>query len=106
MLLLLVLFVSACAPSAGGGDRTVDVHGTLTRTSASSGPEGWILATNSGTLLAVALPDGTSKATRASCVTIPVDDDFPVDGSEDEIVTALERQMNDTGEALTVTAFC
>ena len=98
--------MTGCAPAGLPADRTVDVHGSLTRTAASSGPEGWILATDSGTLLAVTLPEGAGPRPTAACASIRVDGDFPVDGDEDETVAALEQVMNDTGEALEIVAFC
>ncbi len=114
VLLVACVVLAGCAPSgsSGGdgggpgteGDRTVDVRGTITRTAASTGPDGWILETDDGILLALALPD--DPAADANCVTIAVDDDFPDVSREDEVIAALQQVSEQTGEALTVTGFC
>lgn len=81
----------------------MEVHGTLTRTSASSGPEGWLLTTGDGTMLAVTIPSGAANPMAQRCVKIAIDDDFP---DADDPVPALEQVMNDTGEALRIIEFC
>ena len=104
---LACVALAGCAPaggSSGDGDRTVDVRGTITRTAASSGPQGWILETDGGILLALDLP-GTPEV-GGHCVTIAVDDDFPDVTDQDEVVAALQKVSEESGEALTVTGFC
>ena len=71
---------------------------------AGSGPDGWILETDSGILLAVDLPGDPQVG--GHCVTIAVAPDFPDLDDEDEVVAALQEVSEETGEALAVTGFC
>jgi hypothetical protein len=103
-LLTVAVLISGCQPAPATGDRTVDVRGTVTRTMAGSGPDGWVLQVDGGMLLPLELPG--NPVVGGHCVTIAVDDDFTESTDESDVIAALLEVVEQTGESLVVTAYC
>jgi hypothetical protein len=102
--LVAVGLLASCAP-AGASDATVDVEGRLLQTAAGGGAsEGWILQTDSG-VLPLELPSGAAPR-DATCVTVRIPEGFGQPTDPTEIFEALDALVQETGDALPVSAYC
>jgi hypothetical protein len=103
---ILTALLSGCGSPSELDVRTATVHGILERTAAETGPEGWILTTDSGSILPVEPPDGADDAGSHTCVRILVNDDFRLSDDERIVTERLRELVDQTGEPLVVESFC